>query len=412
MIYYNHLFYLIKEILKFNTPVDLILKNYYKKHKSLGKNSRKLISDLVFLLLRNFEKINTALSINNSLNIDSYIKSIYYVFDKNIIKFLSEPEEKYLSDLQNLNSSNNINIVSELPLWIIEKLKINYSAIQIIRLGKFLNSIAPLDLRVNTLKTNVNYVLNELKNNKINAEKTRYSPWGIRIKDKISILENKLYVNGLIEIQDEGSQLVSYFVKARPSDLVIDLCAGAGGKALSIGVMMKNKGRIYAFDTSLLRLKGIENRILKSGLNNIFFSVIKEKNDKNLLKFRNKADIVLIDSPCSGLGTLRRNPDLKYRYNNKDIEKFVLIQQNLLSQGANLVKIGGKLIYSTCSILTQENELQIKNFLFNNKNYIIKNCGNLLSNIKMELKSKEFLFFNPEEYDMDGFFIAVLEKIY
>ncbi|MGE3714216.1 MAG: RsmB/NOP family class I SAM-dependent RNA methyltransferase, partial [Alphaproteobacteria bacterium] len=221
-----------------------------------------------------------------------------------------------------------------------------------------LNQQAPTDLRVNTLKTTREKLESELKREQFDVTPTPISPLGLRLSKRAPIFNSALFRDGQFEVQDEGSQMVARLVDAQPGHRVIDFCAGAGGKTLAIAADMQNKGRILAWDTSEKRLSQIHRRLKRAGVDNVETHTLASENDAFIKRHKYTADRVLVDVPCSGTGTWRRNPDLKWRFTPGDLEQLTRIQHSILRSAARLVKPGGRLIYATCSILKEENEKQ------------------------------------------------------
>jgi 16S rRNA (cytosine967-C5)-methyltransferase len=215
---------------------------------------------------------------------------------------------------------------------------------------------APLDLRVNALQARREAVRDELAASGIASEPTRWAPNGLRLAGKPALTKLDAFRRGAIEVQDEGSQLLALLVGARRGEMVVDFCAGAGGKTLALGADMRSTGRLYAFDTSGHRLAALKPRLARSGLSNVHPVQIAHERDERVKRLAGKVDRVLVDAPCSGLGTLRRNPDLKWRQDEASIARLREQQESILSAAATLVKPGGRLVYATCSLLAQENE--------------------------------------------------------
>jgi 16S rRNA (cytosine967-C5)-methyltransferase len=276
-----------------------------------------------------------------------------------------------------------------------------------------LNEQATTDLRVNTLKTTRETLQAELAKEEFFSTPGVLSPVCLRLDKRGPIFTSPLFKAGHFEVQDEGSQVVAMMVDAQPGQRVIDFCAGAGGKTLAIAAAMKNKGRILAWDTSEKRLKQIVPRLRRAGVDTVQTHVIESENDAFIKRHKQTADRVLVDAPCSGSGTWRRNPDLKWRFNRKDLDEVLAVQQSILQSASRLVKPGGRLIYATCSILLDENEHQITQFLKSVNNFRVvcaqkiwdKNstCG--------ENETVSFLSLTPHEDGVDGFFAAVLERV-
>ncbi len=277
-----------------------------------------------------------------------------------------------------------------------------------------LNTTAPLDLRVNTYIAKRDDVLKSLKTLGIKGEPTPFSTWGIRLKDKPSLAKLEPFTNGSIEVQDEGSQLLALLLDAKRSEMVADFCAGAGGKTLAIGASMRNTGRLYAFDTSAHRLDALKPRLARSGLSNVHPVAIAHERDERIKRLRGKMDRVLVDAPCSGLGTLRRNPDLKWRQNPRSIEELCTIQSNILRSAARLLKPGGRLVYATCSLLAQENEAIAEAFTEEFKDFFVPlKASKVLEELKIAhfeslcTPSGEYLRMWPHVHETDGFFASI-----
>jgi 16S rRNA (cytosine967-C5)-methyltransferase len=297
-------------------------------------------------------------------------------------------------------------------LW--DKLVAQYGEEQALTICRSMFDQASLDLRVNTIKATREEVLakmqaeNTVKDNVITV--TPYSPVGIRMGAKLNISRHVLFEAGKIEVQDEGSQLLSYLVAPKRGQMVADLCAGAGGKTLAIGALMRNTGRLYAFDVSEKRLNNLGKRLKRSGLSNLHAQVINNENDLKLKRLNGKFDRVLVDAPCSGLGTLRRNPDLKWRQTEQDVLELTQKQSAILARAAKLTKAGGRLVYATCSLLKDENEAIAEAFLSHNPDFKLIPASEVLKSQNIELDTGHYLKLLPHLHGTDGFFAAVFEK--
>ncbi len=282
---------------------------------------------------------------------------------------------------------------------------------------------APLDLRVNTIKADRDTVLAELrtalKSNRRadgapDVMATRYSPDGIRLRDKPALMRWPMYKDGRIEVQDEGSQLVARLAAPRRGNMVVDFCAGAGGKTLAIGSLMKSTGRIYAFDVNAKRLAGLGPRLKRSGLSNVHPIAIRAAGDVRVKRLAGKIDRVVVDAPCSGSGTLRRNPDLKWRFDESELERLTGLQAEVLRASARLVKPGGRLVYATCSVLSVENQDVVGAFLSEHPQFSVVPAGEVLRGQGIQVDEAErfgpWLVMLPHVHGTDGFFAAVLER--
>jgi 16S rRNA (cytosine967-C5)-methyltransferase len=234
---------------------------------------------------------------------------------------------------------------------------------------------------------------------------------GIRLAGNPAINRHALFLSGDIEVQDEGSQLLSLLVEARRKEMVVDLCAGAGGKTLALGALMRSTGRLYAFDISARRLEKLRPRLVRSGLQNVHVQCIDGEGDVRLKRLAGKIDRVLVDAPCSGLGTLRRNPDLKMRQGPESVSELVIRQTNILNAAARLAKPGGRIVYATCSILADENQRVVSAFLDRHPDFSLLPVQGILDRQHIGLRMpSDMLELWPAEHGTDGFFAAVLER--
>jgi 16S rRNA (cytosine967-C5)-methyltransferase len=313
-----------------------------------------------------------------------------------------------------------------LPEWLVEPLKAQLEHKKGAGFWQYVESLnvnPGLDLRVNMLNEKRDDVAKELTKVAIQCEPTPYSPWGLRVSDKAQLRNLSVYKRGAIEVQDEGSQLLALLVDAKRGEMVADFCAGAGGKTLALGASMRNTGRLYAFDTSAHRLDGLKPRLARSSLSNIHPVAIAHERDERIKRLAGKMDRVLVDAPCSGLGTLRRNPALKWRQTPKTIEEMATLQAAILQSAARLVKSGGRLVYATCSLLKDENEAIAQQFAATNPEFEMVQVGDVLTQLKVENAAilctgtdlegstgLEYLRLWPHIHGTDGFFAAIWQK--
>jgi len=269
---------------------------------------------------------------------------------------------------------------------------------------------APLDLRVNTLKMSRDDALRALQAAGLKAEATPYSPIGIRLEGKPAINRHALFLDGAIEVQDEGSQLLGFLVAPKRREMVVDFCAGAGGKTLMLGAMMQSQGRLYALDVSEKRLNNFKPRLQRSGLSNVHPQLIQSETDAKVRRLAGKIDRVLVDAPCSGLGTLRRNPDLKWRQSPESVAELTVKQRAILDAAATLVKPGGRLVYATCSLLPEENRRIVEQFLDAHPEFGVVTSRDVLNEQKIGLDCGPFLELRPDLHDTDAFFAAAMKR--
>ena len=404
----------MQKIISFQQPADACLSAFFRANNKLGRLDRAEIAETVFSILRHFEKIQTLggenLTAKKAVLLALLIQQGYSV--SALESFCNEEEKQALIEIKQhkQNLSGSLNVLSELPNWLIDALRLSYSDNEIVKIGQTMQEPAPLDIRVNILKNQRDKVLKQLQDEGLSAVATPISPWGIRLQDKIAFNKHPLFLDGTIEVQDEGSQLLSLLSGAKRGLTVVDFCAGAGGKTLAMGALMQNKGRLYAFDISEKRLNNLKPRLTRSGLGNVLPQRIDNENDSKLQRLWNKADIVLVDAPCSGIGTLRRNPDIKYRQSPDKIARIVEQQASIFQAASKLVAVGGRLIYATCSLLRAENEQQVETFLQHNPQFILENAAELLSPYMSIDSDNKMLRLNPVTHNTDGFFAAVLTR--
>lgn len=402
----------IRTVLPLAYPADAILRRFFRENRMLGAQDRAFIAETVFGILRHrfFLESLTKLITPRALVL-AYLVKFQGMNLRELASFTSEAEEKWLSEIKAVQSDSlPLSVRAEFPEWLVEKLKQFMPDADILDLGLSLQKPAPLDLRVNTFLAKRDQVLEMLEQEGTEAQETPYSPCGIRLIGKPAINRHALFLSGKIEVQDEGSQLLGYLLAPKRGEMIVDFCAGAGGKSLLLGALMHSKGRLYAFDISEKRLNNMKPRFKRSGLSNLHAQRITHENDNKVKRLVGKIDRVLVDAPCSGLGTLRRNPDLKWRQSAQSIEELKIKQAAILSAAASLLKPGGRLVYATCSFLPEENQAIINDFLATHLQFTLLNCSELLSQQKIPLDTGEFLQLSPKWHQTDGFFAAALTR--
>jgi 16S rRNA (cytosine967-C5)-methyltransferase len=286
--------------------------------------------------------------------------------------------------------------------------------------GAALASRAPLDLRVNILNADRDKVAGMLAD--LKPEATRWSPWGLRIRlaadaKSPAVHAEPAFLKGLVEIQDEGSQLAALFSGAKPGEQVVDLCAGAGGKTLALAAMMQNKGQVFATDDDKRRLAPIHERLARSGARNVQVRTPKSVGDA-IADLAGRMDLVLIDAPCTGTGAWRRNPDAKWRMRPGALEQRLKEQSEVLDRAVPLLKAGGRIAYITCSVLDEENGAQVRAFLTRHPEFSVQPPAEIASALgerafmfgKAARLSAEGILITPRTTETDGFFVALLRR--
>jgi 16S rRNA (cytosine967-C5)-methyltransferase len=421
-------------------PADAVVRQYFLDRRYIGSSDRRWLADHIYDLWRHRARLEWWLDqTTEGQDDDHYFRRLtllylFFVRDQNLESLndlfdgskyaphpLTEPEKTVLHALKSEDYHHDQmpeHVRLECPAWAEDGLRQTLGD----RFAGELKAMcdeAPLDLRINPLKITRDQAIDELKDEGVVAFKTPYSPWGLRVEgERPPVTSYPIYQDGRIEIQDEGSQMVALITQADGDDRVVDFCAGAGGKTLAIGAAMGNAGRIVATDVYDGRLRQARKRIRRADLHNVETKTLSSERDKWVKQKAGSFDIVLIDAPCSGTGTWRRNPDMRWHTDavrlGPDLDELVELQANILQSAARLTKPGGRVIYATCSMLVQENQDQINTFLARHDEFSVIPMSAVLENaydsIPDGLKDHgEFLQMTPAKHYTDGFFAAALK---
>jgi 16S rRNA (cytosine967-C5)-methyltransferase len=406
----------LRTALKMEHPADAVLRHFFQAER-IGSNERALVAETVFGVLRHRLFLEHACKLDGKSQATARRMALaYYVrFGgynlRELVPQLKHGEEEWLGKVKGVRMEElPLPVQAELPEWVVERLRPHHDDAAILALGRAMQQSAPLDLRVNTLKANRDEVLQALQAEGHDAKTTPLSPVGIRLRDKPALNKHALFLTGKFEVQDEGSQLLPLLLAPKRNDMVVDFCAGAGGKTLMLGALMNSQGRLYAWDISEKRLANLKPRLARSGLSNVQPQLIAHENDSKVKRLAGKIDRVLVDAPCSGLGTLRRNPDLKFRQSEQSVAELNAKQAAILASAARLLKVGGRLVYATCSVLHEENQAIVQAFLAAHPDFRLVPAGEVLAQHKIALDTGDYLELSPQRNDTDGFFAAVLER--
>jgi 16S rRNA (cytosine967-C5)-methyltransferase len=415
------------EILEFifegKKPADTIIGDYFKARRYAGSKDRRSINGTVYSVLRNRAKLGWLADqveisqsprilvliecVRNDQDVDTLFTGEQYT--PAVLKGRELEILPILAEHDIANAPDHVRL--EYPEWMDADLKASlgdsFDAAMMA-----LNEEAPLDLRINALHPDKGEAANILSKQNIETEPGAYSPFCLRINKKIKLGGIQAYKDGLIDIQDEGSQLISLLTQAEDKELVIDFCAGAGGKTLALAAQMKNNGHLYGLDISGQRLYKMRRRLERAKITNVILNPIKAENDPWLKQFECRADRVLIDAPCSGIGAWRRNPESRWKMTPELFEDLLGRQKRILENAAHLVKPGGRLVYATCSLLQRENEDQLEAFLKTNENYDIVPVSKVwVESIGTDCPFEgDYMIMRPDLHKSDGFFCAVLER--
>ncbi|MGQ0579229.1 MAG: RsmB/NOP family class I SAM-dependent RNA methyltransferase [Betaproteobacteria bacterium] len=402
----------VDAVLPLAHPADAVLRNFFSANRELGNHHRAFVAETVFTVLRHKRLLETMIAhaTPRKLVLGSLLKLQGCSLGQ-LEPLLKNDDRDWAVHLRSADIESLPPAVRlSLPDWLYERLVEEYAEQEALAFGRAMLNSAALDLRVNTLLAHRDQVLEELRASGFAAEPTRWSPIGIRLAGKPAINRHPAFTRGAVEVQDEGSQLLGYLVAPKRREMVVDFCAGAGGKTLMMGAQMQSAGRLYAFDVSEKRLNNLKPRLKRSGLSNVHPQLIQGENDIKVKRLAAKIDRVLVDVPCSGLGTLRRNPDLKWRQSPMSLTELRAKQRAILGGAATLLKPGGRLVYATCSVLRDENQAVIEQFLGTHADFQVVSCQDVLDEQRIALASGTFLELRPHKHDTDAFFAAVLER--
>lgn len=419
---------LIRLVLTFQHPADSVVSRFFRdqrKTHAFGPRERALLAETVYNVLRfklRYEHFAPSGSGPRErrlaiLGFAQYLQDSAHPKQDDPIGFLKSALHKnevvWLEDCLQINEADLLERHRHnLPEWLVQPLKQQVGE-GFWPLVQSLQHSATLDLRVNALTDKRSDVQKELALAGIRSEPTPYSPWGLRVQGKPALTKLDAFARGAIEVQDEGSQLLALLLDAKRGEMVVDFCAGAGGKTLALGAAMRNTGRLYAFDTSAHRLDALKPRLARSKLSNVHPAAIAHERDERIKRLSGKIDRVLVDAPCSGLGTLRRNPDLKWRQSMQSVEELAAKQTAILASAARLLKPGGRLVYATCSVLPQENEAIAEAFSAQHPMFEPLPVAQLLDELKVPqagglcTTEGQYLRLWPYIHATDGFFAAV-----
>ncbi len=413
-------------------PADAVTSSYFRDRRFVGSKDRADISATVYRVMRRRARLTWQVEQAGGLAVPASL----------LLADLIVGEGRSVAEVEKLFSGGNYapermqpgelnvarrlegrsldyhdmpeRIAAECPEWAEPELRRALGR-DFLRQMRGLSEPAPLDIRVNALKATRDAVLARLQADGLKATATALSPFGIRLEGRPALMAHPLFKDGAIEIQDEGSQLVALIADARPGQEVVDFCAGAGGKTLALAAAMNNKGRVIATDIYANRLNRARERFRRAGAHNIQTHPITGETDPWIKRHKASFDRVLVDAPCTGSGTWRRNPDQRWRQIGPGLDALVPLQARLLESAARLVRPGGRLIYSTCSLLPAENADQVDAFLAAHPDFTRMPMADIWRETVLPLNGAEppsspYLALLPATHGTDGFFAAVLER--
>lgn len=400
------------QLLRFDHPADAVVSRYFREHRQLGHADRAFVAETVFAVLRRGRSIEArcAGQLSDRRRLLATLAIVRGWSQRELAPVLKASEEEWLAAAKAVPEADLPPAVRcDLPDWLYARLEQQFGADEVLALSRAMNQSAPLDLRVNTLKGDRDTLLAKLAADDIAASPGALSPLAVRLRDKPALAKHPLFLEGAFEVQDEGSQLLGFLLEPKRGEMVVDFCAGAGGKTLLLGALMRNTGRLYAFDVSDKRLTNLKPRLARSGLSNVHPARIEHERDQKIKRLAGKADRVLVDAPCSGLGTLRRNPDLKWRQDETSVAELTVKQAAILAAAATLVRPGGRLVYATCSLLSAENDDIVAAFLEKHPDFSLLPASAVLGKQGIACEG-DVLRLLPHKHNTDGFFAAAMER--
>jgi len=418
-------------------PADSLIDSFFRSHKYLGSHDRRFIAETTYGTLRHLRRCEVALSEalgNMTASTSREDRSLLLLMSYLLLveRSTSIPLPDVASRLQSTSlkesldqivgriihadasgtggSVEQLGIRYSFPDWMVSRFLDQFGGEETERICRSLNELAPLTLRVNTLKTTIKECQDALRSDGVETERTKLSPFGLEVSKRINVFQLKAFREGFFEVQDEGSQILPILIDPKPTARVLDVCAGAGGKTLELAALMKNRGEIVATDVNRFRLQELKKRCRRAGAFNVR---VKELQGASALTddFTGSFDIVLVDAPCSGLGTLRRNPGMKWTVTEKSVHEVSQKQSRILRDASTRVKPGGRLVYATCTLFREENEDIIERFLADQPEFTIIEPNDYLTKWNLtHLARGSYTTLYPHRDGTDGFFLAMLRR--
>jgi 16S rRNA (cytosine967-C5)-methyltransferase len=402
----------IAHVRKLDAPADAWLRTFFRAHPQMGQHDRAFVAEGVFAFLRRMRSLDALAHTDEprKLALAVAVRELGHSV-RELSAVTRAAEAQWLAEFKaRLATPLPAAVAADLPDWLWERLGSAYGEERRASLARALLSPAPFDLRVNVLKTSRDTALAALAAEGLPVSATPFAPLGLRIAGRPMLAKHPWLADGRLEVQDEGSQLVAHVVAPRRSDMVVDFCAGAGGKTLALGALMRSQGRLYAFDVVDKRLASMKPRLARAGLSNVHPELIANERDVRIKRLAGKIDRVLVDAPCTGFGTLRRNPDLKWRHGESALPELTAKQASILAAAAMLVKPGGRLVYATCSVLPEENEAIVEGFLASHPAFAPLDVAAELARANIPLDTGSMLKLAPDTHGCDGFFAVAMER--
>ena len=417
------------------SPADRVAAGYFRERRYVGAKDRAGIQGMVYDVLRGRMQLDWWLKRGGIVNPSPRLRVLAclsivtgwkaeeiaaaFSGERHAPDPLTPAEQSTLKRLPGRtldHPDQPVEVRGNLPPWLKAKFAAALGDRLAIELAA-LNQPASVDLRVNLIKSTRADAQNRLRSEGIETKPTPLSPLGLRFAARKPLGQTASFKDGVVEVQDEGSQIVSLLVGAKPGMRAVDFCAGAGGKALAMAAGMDNKGHVIACDVSKLRLEASAKRLRRAGVHNVERRLLADERDKWIKRHKRHFDRVLVDAPCTGTGAWRRNPDGRWSLDEKDLDELKPKQARILATAARLVKPGGRLVYATCSLLREENEDQVAAFLAAEPEFRIVPIDKVWAETVTALGGPPcpcpppYLMLTPARNGTDGFFAAVMERM-
>ncbi len=430
---HGHTQELLAQVLSSSKPPDILIDSFFRSRKYLGSHDRRFIAETLYGTLRHLRRVEVILhSALNGVNVSSADQAQLLP----IVYLLRIEGQDITDDLNKALQSSSIRIASHellariknaslpsptdiserigleysFPKWMIDRFVAQYGINETEHICRGLNEQAPITLRVNSLKGTVEECQSALQRDRVESTRTQFSSNGLNLAKRMNIFELPSFRDGLFEVQDEGSQLICLLLDPKPTFRVLDACAGAGGKSLALAAIMKNRGEIVAVDVNRYRVDELRKRARRAGAHNIRARVVDDLTDLQE-EFAGYFDLILIDAPCSGIGTIRRNPGMKWSVTEETVREISEKQKYIFNSVAGLIKPGGRIAYATCTLMEDENEAVVELFLEKQDDFNIVDPSSLVEKWNLtEACSGHFIKLMPHVHGTDGFFCAIMQR--
>lgn len=429
----GHIQELLAQVLSSNKPPDNLIDSFFRSRKYLGSHDRRFIAEALYGTLRHLRRakviLHSALAgVNVSPTEQARLLPIVYLLriegrdiTDDLNKVLQSSSihivsHELLDRIKNAalpspaDESERIGLEYSFPKWMVDRFVAQYGISETEQICRSLNEQAPITLRVNSLKGTVEECQSALQREGVETTRTRFSSNGLNVSKRMNVFGLRSFPDGLFEVQDEGSQLICLLLEPKPTFRVLDACAGAGGKSLALAAIMKSCGEIVAVDVNRYRLDELRKRARRAGAHNIRPRLVDDLTHLRE-EFAGYFDLILIDAPCSGIGTIRRNPGMKWSVTEETVQEVAEKQRHILNSVAALVKDGGRIAYATCTLLNDENEAVVESFLEKQDDFNIGDPSSLVEtwNLHNALFGK-FIKLMPHVHGTDGFFCAIMQR--